>query len=51
MDITLLGIPLAILLPVIAIAVFGLFLGVRGGIVAAVVSAGIVLVALSVHLI
>ncbi len=49
MDITLLGIPLAILLPVIAIAVCGLFLGVRGAIVAAGVSAGLVLVAQAIH--
>lgn len=46
---TLFGIPLVILLPVIAVAVYGLFLGVRGAVVAAVVSVGCALVALCLH--
>lgn len=50
MDTTLLGIPLAILMPVLAIAVCGLFFGLRGVIVAAGASAWLMLVVLAVHL-
>ncbi len=49
MDTTLLGLPLVILLPLIAVAVGGLFFGVRGAIAATGVSVGLALVALSLH--
>lgn len=49
MDIKLFGLPLVILMPVIAIAVYGLFIGVRGAVVAGGVCAWLFLAVLAIH--